>query len=535
MPTTMVLRFRDLVGPTILAHREIITKKNHVWWGWWNKPEEKVPRKTFADFQDEIKKKGSLRIYLIDSGSQLLYAATVTEIRPAPTEDPVPCPEAKQTPEYYNTSKYKAWFKFTSIEDIPGPADTELKKWSYDEVAEFADDPAAQSFQDKRVFGAQEMLNRKHRTIYFVMPYSPKAHRDLLVQLLPPVNPRNFATQPIFRNSNYILHVSDLHFSPDHHGFNVEGGDFVRKSLAACITDDLRREYKDVPPAAVIISGDLTWLGEPAEFEWAKSFISTLSSAFNLEIQRDIVLIPGNHDIQWTKLVGDYDPLGKVEKPPAEAERNYRDFYKSVFGIAPTDTLALGRRYILNNYKGLDVIGLNSCRLEQKHFAGYGFVSDDQLRSCITEMKWDEKKQRSQFRLLVLHHHVIPIVASEEITSYNASYSLTLDAAQLVYLALEFGVNLIAHGHMHQPFVAAISRAAKGAKFPQSRSIVVHATGSAGVAKTYLGAIGKNSYTVYDFAEDAVKVRIRSWSEDIRGFEGDWDCALSYNSDTGLG
>jgi hypothetical protein len=534
MPTAMVLRFRDLVGPTIPAHRDIIAKHKYVWWGWWNKPEEKVPRKVFAEFQQEITKKGSIRIYLIDSGSRVLYTAAVTEIRSSPTEDPVSCPEPTRTPEYYNASKYKAWFKFESIEDIPGPADPELRNWSYDEVAEFVDDPAAPIFQDKRVFGAQEMLSRKHRTIYFIKPYSAVDHRDFLAEPLPPINPRNFTNQPIFRNSSYLLHVSDLHFSRDHHGFNVKGGDFLKKTLAASIVDDLRQEYKDVPPAAVIISGDLTWRGEPEEFEWAKSFILTLSSAFNLEIQRDIVVIPGNHDIQWARLADDYDPLSKVEKPPAEAERNYRDFYKDVFGIAPTATLGLGRRYILNNYVAADIIGLNSCRLEQKHFAGYGFVSYDQLRSSAAEMKWEEKKQRSQFRILVLHHHVIPIVASEEITSFNASYSLTLDAAQLVYYALGSSVNLIAHGHMHQPFVSAISRAAKGAQFPQSRTAVIHATGSAGVDKQHLGAIGKNSYSVYDFAEDGVKIRVRSWSENVLAFEHDWESTLSYDGDLGL-
>src|SRR2546429_1983842 len=74
-PTSMVLRFRDLVAETIKEHQAIIQKAGYVWWGWWNKPDERIPRPTFEGFSQTMAREKYLSIYLIDSGRQLLYDA----------------------------------------------------------------------------------------------------------------------------------------------------------------------------------------------------------------------------------------------------------------------------------------------------------------------------------------------------------------------------------------------------------------------------------------------------------------------------
>ena len=41
---TVILRFRDLnTSNTIKVHKDIIDLFGSVWWGWWAKPQEKVP------------------------------------------------------------------------------------------------------------------------------------------------------------------------------------------------------------------------------------------------------------------------------------------------------------------------------------------------------------------------------------------------------------------------------------------------------------------------------------------------------------
>src|SRR5437867_3756855 len=123
MPTSMILRFRDLSGPigsTIVRHREIRDAHGSVWWAWWWKPSERVPRDLFSAFKQQIIQNGHLNIYLADSGQYLLYRARLVEIRESETEDPIPSPDPPLTPEYYRATPYKAWFRLSEFEEIPG-------------------------------------------------------------------------------------------------------------------------------------------------------------------------------------------------------------------------------------------------------------------------------------------------------------------------------------------------------------------------------------------------------------------------------
>ena len=531
MPKSMVLRFRDLgTKDTISEHRKLIGKYGEVWWGWWHKPPEKIPRNTFAQFSGVIESKGHLEIYLVDSGNELLYKATLNGIDISSTEKRKECPELNKTPSYYSTQKFKAWFRLTSIEQV---SPERLKDWSYDEVTDFLYDPLSTAFQDKRVYSIQEMLNRPHRTIYFIQPYEQQ-HKDYLLEFEPPIKPGNFMTEPIFSNSTYILHLSDLHFSTHHHEFSLKP-DEIQKSFGILLSEDIHREYKDVPPAAVIISGDLTWQGEVEEFDLAYDFIRMLQSTFDLD-SNHFVIIPGNHDIQWGKQdEHEYDRTKLVERPKAEAEQNYRTFFKKCFGLPPTEFLSMGRRYVLGNYISVDIVGLNSSRLEQQRFAGYGYVSSKQVQEAAKDMGWQDMPHPTKYRMLVLHHHVIPVASIEEISNYDKNYSLTLDAGQLIYEALTQEIDLVAHGHMHQPFVSSVSRAAKNSNFSRSRTLAVHGAGSAGAKREVLdAAIGKNSYSIYDFDEEGIMIKIRSCSENREGFEEDWSSRLCHNTEGGL-
>jgi len=43
MPDKLLLRFRDLVAPTIENHNTIARASDRVLWGWWKKPLEATP------------------------------------------------------------------------------------------------------------------------------------------------------------------------------------------------------------------------------------------------------------------------------------------------------------------------------------------------------------------------------------------------------------------------------------------------------------------------------------------------------------
>jgi len=543
----MVLRFRDLVAKTIEQHGRLIQEHGFVWWGWWNKPEERVPRTTFQSFTKSIQSQGQLSAFLADSGNRLLFGTAIKEIKFPDAEGFIDCPDPEKTPTYYSKNQYKAWFKLISIEQIPID---EIRKWTYDEVQEFLDDPTAESFQDKRVFNLAEMLERRHRTIYFVRPFR-EGDRDVEVRLIPAIGPsilvgderklqmvppvalKDFITTPIIRDTNYVVHLSDLHFSDTHHGFGVSLDD-PNRTLVQYLRDDIHEIGGGKPPAAVLITGDFTWTGQKSEFDRARSFIQDLQSVTGLEDQH-FVVVPGNHDICWaTQNSDEFDPSAKVNRPKKDAEENYRKFISDSLQFAPNSDLSMGRRYLLGNYVSLDIVGLNSCTLERRGFAGLGYVGYDQLKRAATAMDWRPLASKTKYRFLALHHHLIPVSSREEISTYDHRYSLTIDSGQIVYVALELQVDLIAHGHMHQPFSSDISRTANEPTFPAGRSLCIHCAGSAGVGRADLGAIGRNSYSVYEFDDAGITLTVRSIGEAADRFQKSWSCRFDISPQGGL-
>ena len=531
MPTTVALRFRDLAGPTIPAHRDRIEQKGTAWWAWWAKPEEKTPRDFLADLTARLERGEDVWLFLVDSGHHLVYRAKLNAIAVAPGNQPIASPDAERTPAYYADQSYRVWFEFSAIEDAD---EQQLREFSYDELPQgaFEEDPAREDFNDKRVFDVGEMLGR-HRTMYFLRPAEDPdpAHK---VTLGASERTAPFMTRSIEVPSAYILHLSDLHFG-DHHAFPLETNP-PNRNLAIRVIDDLRTLYGETPPAAVVLSGDFTWFGTAAEFEKAVTFIDALQSVYKLHPSR-FVICPGNHDIQWADPEAEqYAPKAPVSRARPEAEFQYRQFAQDALQLTfPSESLAMGRRLLLSNFMPVDIIAVNSSRLENRHFAGYGFVSREQVVAAADAMGWTAGAEAGpKLRVLMLHHHVVPVVPQEEIFNPEERYSLTLDAAQLLYTALEYGVDLIIHGHQHQPFSASYGRREKAAVLPPERQLAIQAAGSAGVQVADIPAFGRNSYCVYEVGERGVKVLIRAASEDIDGFGAYWDYTLDRDVRHGL-
>lgn len=529
MPDTLTLRFRDLVAPTIERHQDVISAHGYVWWGWWNKPAEQIPRKTFADLREIIDKDGSLDIYLLDSGEECLFLARLTGVKDAPTNKPIASPEPKCTPEYYHERPYRAWFRFTAIEKIEDP-DVEIRGWSYSEVPEFSEAEEIEDFDGKRVFDIREMLGRRHKTIWFLRKYQ-KGDPTQQVKLSAPARSGPFLLRPLTGKGTYILHLSDLHFHQKHHAFALETS-ATEQTLFDALQADLEDTRGGEAPAAVILSGDFTWTGSEEEFALARDFLARLRSAFDLTPDQ-FVLIPGNHDIRWSQEPADYQPKARVQRLPTEAEQNFRTFFSEFAKYNANEYLCMGRRFLLANFVAVDVIGLNSSRLEQEHFAGYGYVQTPQLRHTIGQMKWAEDTHRTHYRLLVLHHHLLPVAPVEDVISYDPRFSLTLDATDILSRSTMAEVDLILHGHQHQPFVATFNRGMTTSE-SSGRSIVVHGAGSAGVDREHLGRVGKNCYSLLSFDQNGVDLVVRAASETTSGFTQHWRCRLERSPHAGL-
>lgn len=97
------------------------------------------------------------------------------------------------------------------------------------------------------------------------------------------------------------LHVSDFHFR--------SSGDSFSQDVAcrALMEDAAVRAEEHGPFCFVLVSGDIAFSGQPAEYERAAEFMSALAEHLSIEPRR-FFLVPGNHDVD--RELHAYSPIG---------------------------------------------------------------------------------------------------------------------------------------------------------------------------------------------------------------------------------
>jgi hypothetical protein len=155
----------------------------------------------------------------------------------------------------------------------------------------------------------------------------------------------------------------------------------------------------------------------------------------------------------WTK-EETYSDEALVVEAPESAFRNYRDFYKKLFGHDSNKHLSMGRRYALPSGVVVEVCALNSSSLEQgKNFlAGMGRVEHAAFSSTATELGWSEGSTLA-LRILALHHHLALTEDLEPAAGYAHGFGLAVDAPRVLRMAARYGVQLALHGHKHRAFM----------------------------------------------------------------------------------
>lgn len=501
-PTTAILRFRDLVtgpGQTIQHHRQLITDKNAVWWGWWNKYGEAIPTALFIRLAN-LAQSDKLQLILFDSGRLMTYSARCQDIRWDSKHQKMESPDKDSTPAYYRDTKYLAWFKLTDIQEEKPEC---LSSYTYVQVDEFFETKESKfrAFYDKRVYNPEE-LRQQDRTIWFVREFQTGDHTHL-VELLDSakITPSDFPKEFIVSPSRRLLWVSDLHFG-EHHGFPPIP-EVDRSNLGQAIENALGlvTDY-----GGLLVSGDITWKADPSEFQLARDFFRRISSSPTRLSNYSILPCPGNHDLAFTAKPATKD--AKIDKVPSVARKAYEDFYEGLFYKRPNAHLSCGRKFLLGGCIPVEVVSLNSSLLDQKKgwFQGHGFVGDDQLRTAEKEIGWKvtDEPEPQAFRIVMLHHHIMPVTFREAPKGGNP-YSVVLDAEALTHWVVQHRVNLVLHGHMHNPFVACVERPRNGD--PKNKWHRFHVAGlqSTGVDKSHRES--ENAFGVLTFSDQCVEIQ----------------------------
>lgn len=99
-------------GETIAEHRKIFRQFGHVWWGWWYRQSEYVPKNVLESLFAKTNSP-SVQILLLDSGNLQVFGTRASRVVVAPSIVGINSPEYHATPEYYLRGRYPAWFHFS--------------------------------------------------------------------------------------------------------------------------------------------------------------------------------------------------------------------------------------------------------------------------------------------------------------------------------------------------------------------------------------------------------------------------------------
>ena len=239
--------------------------------------------------------------------------------------------------------------------------------------------------------------------------------------------------EPEVQKTVTLAHLSDPHISCMN---DITGRDLAGKRLLGYLRWKLQRstEHGDhvlaalqtdlarTDPDHIAVTGDLTHLSLPAEFEKTRQWLQSLGPPSK------VTVIPGNHDTyvktDWPQTMAywtDYMLSDNPRKDDKEAEN--------------TTTLFP----CLRTRGCVAIIGVCTARPSAPHLA-VGSIGTRQLQKLATLLSQTARKRF--YRVVLIHHPPV---------SGSVSWRKRLtDAAALQSLLARYGAELILHGHAHR-------------------------------------------------------------------------------------
>ena len=229
-----------------------------------------------------------------------------------------------------------------------------------------------------------------------------------------------------------LAHLSDPHLA---HPVGIRLSDIWNKRFFGYIKWHLRRksqhrekifsemiaDVRTYLPDHIVVTGDLTHTGLPAEFAKAKELVSALGSPHR------VTVIPGNHDAYVSGALdcrlfdwGNYI-VSDGQKVCEETETKANVIFPS---LRVRDEVAF--------------IGVSTAQ-PCSTFLAVGCIGIDQLQRL--ENILSEAGQRCLFRIILMHHPPLSGLVSRR--------KRLTDAAALRKILQRCGAELILHGHVH--------------------------------------------------------------------------------------
>jgi 3',5'-cyclic AMP phosphodiesterase CpdA len=240
--------------------------------------------------------------------------------------------------------------------------------------------------------------------------------------------------RPMNQNQTFTLaHLSDPHLA-DHH--DIQLIDFLNKRLFGYLKWRLQRRLKhheDVltalihdlgahQPDHIVVTGDLTHLGLPAEFLNARELLKKLGKP------SQVTVIPGNHDAyvgsDWDRNLThwiDYIASDKLEITN-DMNISSQTLFPSLRIRGPIALIGVSTAQPCSTFLAVGRIGKGQLQRFQKILIDAG--------------------QMDLFRIVLIHHPPVPGVVSWR--------KRLTDASAFRTIIQDYGTDLILHGHAHR-------------------------------------------------------------------------------------
>jgi hypothetical protein len=214
------------------------------------------------------------------------------------------------------------------------------------------------------------------------------------------------------------------------------------------------RDVHGLRPDLIVVTGDLTGQGMPAEFRRVQAFLEALTAATDLPPRR-VALVPGDRDVNRPTCQAHFclqEGQGDEPIPPYWPKwQYYAEAFESFYAQVPGATFTPAQPWSLFEVPDLKVVvaGINSTiaesHLEADH---HGFVG-------VPQLKWFRQRlstfrEREWLRVGALHHSVDAGVAADRTRlSDGADFARELGQGDLLNLVLHSPASL--PGPVDQP------------------------------------------------------------------------------------
>lgn len=269
-----------------------------------------------------------------------------------------------------------------------------------------------------------------------------------------------------------VAHLSDPHFGT------------TRRD----VVDGLLHVLKEIGPALVILTGDITQRARANQFQAAKDFIDQLEPA-------TVIAVPGNHDIPLENI------YGRIFHP-------YKG-YKNIFKQKLEQTIVL---------EDLCLTCLNSTS-RWRHIQG-------DFQNAYLEQQFQKDYSDCKVRIVAFHH---PMDCSKEIDEKN----LLKGRDDAIAFFDRHHVDMIVSGHIHDPYVS-LSRD----RYPHiQRKMILSVAGTCLSSRTRAGA--PNSFNMIEINTGLMpRITLTRFDMDLNfqfnqkdSYRFNRDAALSWNYD----